>query len=118
MTTRDDIEARKKDMQPWYWWGIPTFFKCPWNEDPEACDIALIGVPHSAGTDRPSVISTSARGRCLRIVKAHQRTPGVSGRDRDGGFPRRIDVVPPVLRCEGIAASGPRLAENHGKPSL
>ena len=27
-------------------------------------------------------------------------------------------VVAPVLRCAHIAASGPRLAENHGKPSL
>jgi len=29
-----DIDAAKKEMEPWYWWGIPTFFKCPWDEDP------------------------------------------------------------------------------------
>jgi len=47
--TEFDIEAAKKEMEPWYWWGIPTFFKCPWNENPEECDIALVGVPHSSG---------------------------------------------------------------------
>ena len=44
-----DIEKAKKEMEPWYWWGVPTFFKCPWNEKPEDCDIALVGVPHSSG---------------------------------------------------------------------
>ncbi len=44
-----DIEKAKKEMEPWYWHGIPTFFKCPWNESPEECDIALVGVPHSSG---------------------------------------------------------------------
>ena len=44
-----DIEQAKKEMEPWYWWGIPTFFKCPWDEDPDNCDIALVGVPHSSG---------------------------------------------------------------------
>ncbi|MGY8995596.1 MAG: arginase family protein, partial [Alphaproteobacteria bacterium] len=44
-----DIDAAKQQMQPWYWWGIPTFFKCTWNENPADCDIALIGVPHSSG---------------------------------------------------------------------
>lgn len=44
-----DIERAKKEMEPWYWWGIPTFFKCPWDEDPKNCDVALVGVPHSSG---------------------------------------------------------------------
>ncbi len=44
-----NIEEAKKEMEPWYWWGIPTFFKCPWDEDPQNCDIALVGVPHSSG---------------------------------------------------------------------
>ncbi len=30
-----NIEDAKKEMEPWYWWGIPTFFKCPWDEDPQ-----------------------------------------------------------------------------------
>lgn len=49
MTDEFDIEAAKKEMESWYWWGIPTFFKCPWDEDPKNCDIGLIGVPHSSG---------------------------------------------------------------------
>ena len=28
---------------------IPTLFRCPHVEDPAACDIALVGVPHSTG---------------------------------------------------------------------
>ncbi|MDG1415387.1 MAG: arginase family protein, partial [Alphaproteobacteria bacterium] len=35
-------------MENLYWWGIPTMFRCP-NEGPEGQDIALVGVPHSAG---------------------------------------------------------------------
>lgn len=44
-----DIEKAKREMERWYWWGIPTFFRCDWNEMPEAADIALLGVPHSSG---------------------------------------------------------------------
>ena len=44
-----NINDAKEEMNSWYWWGIPTFFKCPWNEDPKECDIALVGVPHSSG---------------------------------------------------------------------
>jgi guanidinopropionase len=44
-----ELEQARKGAQSWYWWGIPTLFSCPWNEDPAACDIALVGVPHSSG---------------------------------------------------------------------
>ncbi|MGH6719435.1 MAG: arginase family protein [Alphaproteobacteria bacterium] len=44
-----EFQAKKAEMTPWYWWGIQTFFKCPWDEDPAHCDIALVGVPHSSG---------------------------------------------------------------------
>jgi guanidinopropionase len=47
--TAEDFEAAKRSSQSWYWWGIPTFFRCPWIEDPAAADIALVGVPHSSG---------------------------------------------------------------------
>ena len=47
--TAEDFEAAKRSSQSWYWWGIPTFFRCPWVEDPAAADIALVGVPHSSG---------------------------------------------------------------------
>ena len=36
----DDLEAARKSSESWYWWGIPTFFRCPWNEDPHEADIA------------------------------------------------------------------------------
>lgn len=47
--TEFDIAAAKEEMKAWYWHGIQTFFKCPWDEDPNNCDIALVGVPHSSG---------------------------------------------------------------------
>jgi len=43
------LEEAKRESSRWYWWGIPTFFRCPWDEDPHRCDIALVGVPHSSG---------------------------------------------------------------------
>lgn len=72
-----DIEAAKKEMEPWYWWGIPTFFKCPWDENPDNCDIALVGVPHSSGngsTERDQHLAP----RAIRNVsgwyrRAHQK---------------------------------------------
>jgi guanidinopropionase len=47
--TAFDVEKAKKEVERWYWWGIPTFFRCPWVEDPAGSDIAFIGVPHSSG---------------------------------------------------------------------
>jgi guanidinopropionase len=44
-----EFQQKKAEMQPWYWWGIQTFFKCPWDENPANCDIGLVGVPHSSG---------------------------------------------------------------------
>jgi guanidinopropionase len=43
------LDQRAAEMEPWYWHGPATFFKCPWNADPAACDIGLVGVPHSSG---------------------------------------------------------------------
>jgi len=67
-----DFEEAKKSMERWYWWGIPTFFRCPWNEDPGACDIALVGVPHSSGngsTERDQHLGP----RAIRHVSALYR---------------------------------------------
>ena len=47
--TDAELVTAKAAMSRWYWWGIPTFFRCPWIEDPAAADIAVIGVPHSSG---------------------------------------------------------------------
>ena len=36
-------------METLYWWGIPTLFRCKNDPNPQNCDIALVGVPHSTG---------------------------------------------------------------------
>ena len=58
-------------MENLYWWGIPTFFRCPFSEITDA-DIALIGVPHSTGngsTERDQHLGP----RALRHISAVQR---------------------------------------------
>ncbi len=32
-----------------YWYGIPTLFRAPHDEDPTQADIGLVGIPHSTG---------------------------------------------------------------------
>jgi len=41
-------EHDKSVMENLYWWGVPTFFRCP-HTDADDHDIAIIGVPHSTG---------------------------------------------------------------------
>ena len=56
-------------MENLYWWGVPTLFRCPLSDDPAACDIALIGAPHSTGngtTERDQHLGP----RALRNVSA------------------------------------------------
>ncbi|MEM7173493.1 MAG: arginase family protein [Pseudomonadota bacterium] len=76
MIDQEELKARKKAMEPWYWWGVPTFFKCPWNEDPAACDIGMVGVPHSTGngsTERDQHLGPrSVRNVSGRLRRAHQ----------------------------------------------
>lgn len=45
----EDHARKVAESEWWYWWGIPTMFRAPWNPDPSACDVALVGVPHSVG---------------------------------------------------------------------
>jgi guanidinopropionase len=59
-------------LEALYWWGIPTLFRCPANPDPAACDIGLVGVPHSSGngsTERDQHLGP----RAVRNVSAHYR---------------------------------------------
>jgi guanidinopropionase len=59
-------------LEALYWWGIPTLFRCPADPDPAACDIALVGVPHSSGngsTERDQHLGP----RSVRHVSAHYR---------------------------------------------
>jgi guanidinopropionase len=75
-----------------YWWGVPTFFRCPHVTDPKQADIALVGVPHSTGngtTERDqhlgprAVRDVSALGR--RVHMAYEMDPWTSCRIKDLG---------------------------------
>lgn len=59
-------------MENLYWWGVPTLFRCENKEDPAGLDVALVGVPHSAGngtTERDQHLGP----RAVRNVSAVQR---------------------------------------------
>ncbi len=61
----------KSMMDNLYWWGVPTFFRCP-HKPPEGSDIAFIGVPHSTGngtTERDQHLGP----RAVRNMSAMQR---------------------------------------------
>jgi guanidinopropionase len=74
-----EAEDARRSAESWYWWGIPTLFRCPWNGDPAACDIALVGVPHSSGngsTERDQHLGP----RAVRNVSGYyRRAHGVHG---------------------------------------
>ncbi len=88
----DDLEAAKASSRSWYWWGIPTFFRCPWNENPAEADIALVGVPHSSGngsTERDQHLGPRAvrhvSGFYRRSHVVHGFTPWEKARIHDLG---------------------------------
>lgn len=71
-----DKEYRPEDQEAFmkclYWWGVPTLFRCPNDPDPDNCDIALVGVPHSTGngtTERDQHLAP----RSIRDVSANFR---------------------------------------------
>lgn len=83
-----DWDAAKEEMRRWYWWGVPTFFKCPWNETPGTSDIAVLGVPHSSGngsTERDQHLGP----RAVRNVSALYRR----GHGRFGFVPWDVCTV-------------------------
>ena len=58
-------------MEKLYWWGISTFFKCPFSQITDAA-ITLIGIPLSTGngsTERDQHLGP----RALRHISAVQR---------------------------------------------
>lgn len=72
MSDERNLDSAKKQMERWYWWGIPTFFRCPWVEAPEESDIAYVGIPHSSGngsTERDQHLGP----RAIRNVSALYR---------------------------------------------
>ncbi len=59
-------------MDNLYWWGVPTLFRCEQRSSAEGLDVALVGVPHSAGngtTERDQHLGP----RAVRNVSAVQR---------------------------------------------
>ena len=93
-------EYQKSMMDNLYWWGIPTLFRCP-NEGPEGQDIALVGVPHSAGngtTERDQHLGPRALRNVSSVSRrAHgefQLDPWAAAKIADVGdvpFPRAND---------------------------
>jgi guanidinopropionase len=49
MSSHDLSSDERSFLENLYWWGVPTLFGCPHDEDAGQCDIALVGVPHSSG---------------------------------------------------------------------
>jgi len=79
-------------MDALYWYGIATLFRAPHNPNPNDCDIALVGVPHSSGngtTERDqhlgprAVRNVSANGR--RVHMNFELDPWKSCRINDLG---------------------------------
>lgn len=65
-------DSDRTTLEGAYWWGPATLFRCPLESEPEACDIALVGVPHSTGngsTERDQHLGP----RAVRHVSALQR---------------------------------------------
>ena len=54
--TQEKLDAMLHGL---YWWGVPTLFRCPHDPDPNNCDIALVGVPHSTGNNKNWALVTS-----------------------------------------------------------
>ena len=75
----DPFEKARSESSAWYWWGVPTFFRCEHDFDPAKCDIALVGVPHSSGngsTERDQHLGP----RAVRHVSGYyRRAHGVHG---------------------------------------
>ena len=64
-------EHDRSMMENLYWWGVPTFFRCP-NDELGRQDIVLAGVPHSTGngtTERDQHLGP----RAVRNISAVQR---------------------------------------------
>ncbi len=88
-------------MDSLYWWGVPTLFGCEHHQKFSDIDIALLGVPHSAGngtTERDQHLGPRAArnvSRQLRRVHAEfQIDPWKTARIADVGdvpFPEAND---------------------------
>ena len=64
----------REQLETLYWWGVPTFFRCPHDEDPAKCEIGVLGIPHSSGTGSTER-DQHLVPRAVRRVCAHNRRP-------------------------------------------
>lgn len=117
------LEEAKASSQSWYWWGIPTFFRCPWNEDPAACDIALVGVPHSSGngsTERDQHLGPRAvrnvSGYYRRAHGVHDFAPFETARIHDLGDVPLPEAMNNEACVRDIEAFFARLDETGTRP--
>ena len=62
--SQTDKSADDLMVEGLYWWGVPTMFRCPHDPDPNNCDIALVGVPHSTGNGTTERDQHLAPARC------------------------------------------------------
>ena len=46
---RDELEVAKLASEFAAWYGVSTFFRCPYREDPSDTEIAIVGAPSTAG---------------------------------------------------------------------
>jgi guanidinopropionase len=79
--SEEEFQRLKGEASRWFWWGVPTFFRCPWNEDPAACDIALVGVPHSSGngsTERDQHLGPRFVRHCSGLYRRVHSKFGIS----------------------------------------
>jgi guanidinopropionase len=117
------MEADLTVLQTLYWWGVPTLFRCPANEDPSNCDVALAGVPHSSGngsTERDQHLGP----RAVRHVSAHARrvhkafvvTPWELVRINDVGDVPLVEANDNEACIERITAFFRRIGEAGARP--
>ncbi|NOX74509.1 MAG: agmatinase [Alphaproteobacteria bacterium] len=109
---QQEFEAAKAQSESWYWWGVPTLFRCKWDEDPANCDIALVGVPHSAGngsTERDQHLGPRAvrdvSGFYRRAHGVHGFAPFEASRVHDLGdvpMPQAMDNAASIGHIEGF----------------
>ena len=60
MSERSD---QQRLMDGIYWYGIPTLFRAPHDDDPANADIGLVGIPHSTGNGTTCLLYTSPSPR-------------------------------------------------------
>ena len=70
-------QKHKLMMENLYWWGIPSFFRCPIKNNFKGIDIGFIGVPHSTGngtTERDQHLGPRAvRNISANLRRVHMR---------------------------------------------